>query len=264
MNLLNIMFRILCILIGVEIFVMLLFSLYGVPDTLWRNIADALLLALFSAPFLYQLVFKPLKRHHRMESDMRQLHVVVRMLSNTMRKRDSSVSQHDSAVTTLARSIAQGMGLDDDQVEGIRIAGTLHDIGNIWLPARILAKPGTLNTEEFELVKQHTHYSLDILKDIVFPWPVAEDVYQHHERMDGSGYPLGLKGDQINVGARIIAVADTVCAMNAHRPYRPAFSMEEILETLEKQRGKKFDATVVDACLKLFDSGFSLDDASLR
>ena len=152
----------------------------------------------------------------------------------------------------LARSISQEMGLPKDQIEGVRMAGTVHDLGKISVPAEILSKPTKLSSLEFSLIKVHPQTSYDILKDIEFPWPIARIVLQHHERINGSGYPQGLKGEEILLESRILAVADVVEAIASHRPYRPAHGIDTALEEIEKNRGLFYDPDVVDACLQLF------------
>ncbi|HOI45635.1 MAG TPA: HD domain-containing phosphohydrolase, partial [Candidatus Aminicenantes bacterium] len=132
------------------------------------------------------------------------------------------------------------------------VAGVIHDIGKIAMPAEILAKPTKLTRTEFQLIKDHPKVGYDILKSIEFPWPVAHIVLQHHERMDGSGYPEGLSGDAILIEARILAVADVVEATSSHRPYRPAQGLQKALDEIQKNRGVLYDRNVVDACLKLF------------
>ncbi|MDD4776105.1 MAG: HD domain-containing protein, partial [Syntrophomonas sp.] len=146
------------------------------------------------------------------------------------------------------------------QVEGIEVAGNLHDIGKIHVPIEILSKPGNLTEIEFSYVKTHSQSGYDIIKDIEFPWPVAEIILQHHERLDGSGYPRGLSGDEILPEARIIAVADVVEAMASHRPYRPALGIEPALEEIVRNSGLLYDPEVVAACCRLFqERGFSLE-----
>jgi HD-GYP domain-containing protein (c-di-GMP phosphodiesterase class II) len=152
----------------------------------------------------------------------------------------------------LAHAIASEMGLPEEQIEGIRVAGMIHDIGKISVPAQILSKPGELNSLEYGLIQQHPRIGYDLLKTIDFPWPVAQIVLQHHERMDGSGYPAGLSGDEIMLEARILAVADVVAAMTSHRPYRATLGLDKALEEISQNRGVLYDAEVVDACLKLF------------
>jgi putative nucleotidyltransferase with HDIG domain len=155
-------------------------------------------------------------------------------------------------VSQLSRAIAQEMGLDRERIDGLRLGASIHDIGKIYLPAEILSKPVKLTDLEYELVKSHTQVGYDILKGIEFPWPVAEMAYQHHERLDGSGYPQGLKDDEICLEARIAAVADVVEAISGYRPYRPALGIDAALEEITKHRGVLYDPVVVDTCLKLF------------
>jgi HD-GYP domain-containing protein (c-di-GMP phosphodiesterase class II) len=151
------------------------------------------------------------------------------------------------------------MGLDDGRLEGIKVAGYLHDIGKISIPSEILVKPGRLNATEYALVQGHAQASYDVLKHVEFPWPVATIALQHHERLDGSGYPNGLKVDEILLESRIMAVADVVEAMASHRPYRPGLGVEKALAELERGRGSAYDPDVVDICLRLFrELGFVL------
>lgn len=165
----------------------------------------------------------------------------------------------EQMVADLAVAIAQEMGLGEEQVHGLRLAGIVHDIGKINVPAEILSKPGRLSELEYALIKVHPKAGFDILKDIDFPWPIAQTVLQHHERMDGSGYPQGLKADAIILEARILAVADVVEAMFSHRPYRPGLGIEAALEEIQTNRGVLFDPVVVDACFNLFKvRGFTL------
>jgi HD-GYP domain-containing protein (c-di-GMP phosphodiesterase class II) len=150
--------------------------------------------------------------------------------------------------------------LDEEQLTGLRVAGTIHDIGKIAVPAEILARPGRLGPIEFELIKGHAQTGYDIVKGVDFPWPVADAIHQHHERMDGSGYPQGLKGEQIILEARILAVADVVEAMASHRPYRASLGIDVALKEIHDRRGVWFDPTVVDACLRIFrEQGFAFE-----
>ncbi len=173
-------------------------------------------------------------------------------LAATTEIRDPYTAGHQRRVAELASAIAKEMGLPEEKVEGIHMAGLIHDIGKISVPAEILSKPSKLSEIEMNLIKAHPRIAYDILKEIDFPWPVADIVLQHHERLDGSGYPQGLKGDEIILEARILAVADVVEAMASHRPYRPALGVEAALAEIEKNRGRLYDPTVVDACLELF------------
>lgn len=166
--------------------------------------------------------------------------------------RDPYTAGHQRRVTDLAISIAQEMGLAENIVAGIRMAGLIHDIGKLAVPAEILSKPSKINDLEFQLVKTHPEVGYDILKNIDFPWPVADIVLQHHERMNGSGYPRKLKRPDILIEARIINVADVVEAMASHRPYRPSLGIEKSLEQISKNRDILYDDEVVDACLRLF------------
>jgi putative nucleotidyltransferase with HDIG domain len=178
---------------------------------------------------------------------------IIEAISVMLEKKDPYTAGHQQRVSDLARAIATEMGLTKDQIDGIRIAGIIHDIGKIGTPIEILSKPGELDYNEFELIKKHVLVSCDILHSIDFPWPIEKIVKQHHERLDGSGYPSGLKGDEICIEARIIAVADVVEAMASHRPYREALGEEEALKEIVTNKGIKFDERVVETCLKLFN-----------
>jgi HD-GYP domain-containing protein (c-di-GMP phosphodiesterase class II) len=152
------------------------------------------------------------------------------------------------------------MGLSADRQDFIRTASAIHDIGKISIPSSILSKPTKLTDLEFRLIKTHSQSGYDILKDIEFPWPVADVVLQHHERMDGSGYPHGLKGNDISLEARILAVADVVEAITFHRPYRPSLGIVFALEEISRNKGILYDAEAVDACLKLFqEKNYTMD-----
>jgi putative nucleotidyltransferase with HDIG domain len=176
--------------------------------------------------------------------------------------RDPYTAGHQARVTRLACAIAKETGLPDERIQGLNVAGTLHDLGKMYVPAEILSKPTRLTESEMMIIKAHPQAAYDILKGIEFPWPVAQIVLQHHERRDGSGYPQGLSGDDILLEARILAVADVVEAMASHRPYRPAHGIDKALEEISQNRDLLYDAGVVDACLKLFrEKGFELDEA---
>jgi putative nucleotidyltransferase with HDIG domain len=185
---------------------------------------------------------------------------VIDALSKAMESRDPYTQNHQSRVSILVSAIAREMGLPEDAIEGLRVTSVLHDIGKINVPAEFLSSPRKLTEYEYESVKIHSQVGADILSGIDFPWPVAETVLQHHERMDGSGYPRGLRGDEITPWARILAVADVVEAMSSHRPYRPAFDRKEVLAEIRENREKLYDAGATDACLDLFENkGFSFD-----
>jgi HD-GYP domain-containing protein (c-di-GMP phosphodiesterase class II) len=179
---------------------------------------------------------------------------LVQALTRSVEKRDPYTAGHHEHTSRLAAAIAQRMGLPADDVEGIRLGAQLHDLGNIYVPTEILNRPGKLNDFEYALVKTHPQVGYDILKDVDLPWPVRDMILQHQERLDGSGYPQGLQGEAIGLGARIIAVADVVEAMTSHRPYRPALSLEQALAELRRGRGTVYDSRVVDACLDVIES----------
>ena len=184
----------------------------------------------------------------------------IQVVSKTVETRDPYTAGHQIRVSSLARTIAQEMGFSNDTVDTIRMAGIIHDIGKISIPAEILSKPSKLTDIEFSLIKAHSQTAYDILKDVGLPYPIAEIVLQHHERLDGSGYPQGLKGEQILLEARVISVADVVEAIASHRPYRPGFGIDVALEEIEKNKGILYDAGVVEACLKLFrGKGFKFE-----
>ncbi len=183
------------------------------------------------------------------------LNQVVLTLSRIVEYRDPYTAGHQQRVAGLSLAIAERMGLRQEQREGLRIAALLHDIGKLAVPAEILSKPGRLNKHEFELIKAHPAIGYRILSEIDFPWPVAEIVYQHHERLDGSGYPRGLRGEEILLEARIIGVADVTEAMLNHRPYRPAYPLGEVLGELTKNKGILYDPDVVEVCTELLSTG---------
>lgn len=185
----------------------------------------------------------------------RSLGATINAMSATVEAKDPYTAGHQRRVADLARAIATDMKLNRDQIDGIRLAGMIHDIGKISVPSEILTKPTRLTELEFELIKTHSEAGYNILKDIDFPWPLARIVLEHHERMDGTGYPQKLTGDQILLESKIIAVADVVEAISSHRPYRPACGIEPALEEIAKNKGTLYDASVVEACLKLFSEG---------
>jgi PAS domain S-box-containing protein/putative nucleotidyltransferase with HDIG domain len=176
----------------------------------------------------------------------------VTALSAVVESKDPYTAGHQRRVTHLACAIAREIGLSQDQIEGIRVMGYLHDIGKIAVPAEILSRPGKINEFEFNLIKQHPMSGFDILKQIVFPWPVAQAVAQHHERLNGSGYPSGITDKEIILEARVLMVADVVEAMASHRPYRPAVGIKQALEEIVQRKGTLYDPEVVEACIRLF------------
>jgi PAS domain S-box-containing protein len=167
-------------------------------------------------------------------------------------KRDPYTAGHQLRVSDLCVAIGLKLGLPEDRIEGLRLGAIIHDIGKIYVPAEILNRPGKLTMPEFELIKVHPQVGYDIIKDVKFPWPVAQMILQHHERLDGSGYPQGLNDEQIIFEAKIIAVADVIEAMSSHRPYRPTLGIEKALAEIERGRGTFYDPAITDACIKLF------------
>jgi PAS domain S-box-containing protein len=199
-----------------------------------------------------------------LKQSMERLHkatgAIIDAIALAVESRDPYTAGHQTRVALLAVAIAGEMGLPSDQIEGLRLAGIIHDLGKISIPAEILSMPRRLMEIEFRLVKTHAEGSYLILKDIDFPWPIAQIVYQHHERMNGSGYPRGLSGDEILLEARILAVADVVEAMSSYRPYRPSLGKDAAREEIVQGRGELYAPGVVDACLKLFNQkGFGLE-----
>jgi putative two-component system response regulator len=176
---------------------------------------------------------------------------IVEAIAVTVELRDPYTAGHQKRVADLACAIARDMALSEDYVYGLRMASVIHDLGKITVPAEILSKPGQLSELEYELIKNHVQAGYDILKQIEFPWPLADIILQHHERLDGSGYPHGLKQEEILLSARILAVADVFETISSHRPYRPSLGLQRALDELLESRGKLYDSQVVDTCLAL-------------
>ena len=206
------------------------------------------------------LVFRDISARRSAEKELREsweklneaLKGTIQAMALTIEIRDPYTAGHQRRVSKLSCAIAQDLAMSEFQVEGLRVAGDIHDIGKIYVPAEILSKPGQITAIEYGIIKTHPQVGYDILKTIKFPWPVAQIVLQHHERLDGSGYPLGLVGDLILKEARILTVADIVEAMSSHRPYRPAQGIEKALAEVVQNKGRFYDVEAVDACVKLF------------
>ncbi len=177
---------------------------------------------------------------------------IIQAMSSTSEMRDPYTAGHQKRVKELAVAIGKKMKIDQEQLEGLKFAGIIHDIGKISVPSDILSKPGKINQMEYEVIKNHCQVGFELLSTIEFPWPISTIVHQHHERMDGSGYPLGLKGEEMLLEAKILAVADVVEAMTSHRPYRAALGTQKALEEIQAHKNDHFDPHVVDACIKLF------------
>ncbi|HWQ57833.1 MAG TPA: HD domain-containing phosphohydrolase [Clostridia bacterium] len=185
--------------------------------------------------------------------------------ANMLDLRDPYTAGHQRRVGHLASAIGRELGLPDDTIEGLYLVGCIHDVGKITVPADILAKPGKLSVPEYEIIKEHPGKGYEVLKGFEMPWSVAEIVYEHHERLDGSGYPRGLKENQIRFETQIISVADVVEAMMSHRPYRPGLGIAAALDEIEKNKRKLYNADVVDACITLFyKKGYVLDEGKLN
>jgi PAS domain S-box-containing protein/putative nucleotidyltransferase with HDIG domain len=206
------------------------------------------------------LVFRDITARKSAEKELKEswerlheaLEGTIQAMALTIEIRDPYTAGHQRRVSKLSCAIAQDLGMSEFQVEGLRVAGDIHDIGKIYVPAEILSKPGQITAIEYGIIKTHPQVGFDILKTIKFPWPVAQIVLQHHERLDGSGYPLGLTGDQILKESRILTVADIVEAMSSHRPYRPAQGIDKALAEVTQNKGLFYDTDAVDACVKLF------------
>jgi PAS domain S-box-containing protein/putative nucleotidyltransferase with HDIG domain len=214
------------------------------------------------------LVLRNVALRKQTESDLRDsmqaLHTAfrqtVRALASMAEKRDPYTAGHQQRVARLACAIGRELGLPPDALEGLEVSGTLHDVGKVYVPAEILAKPARLSHMEMGIMKSHSEVGFEILREVNFPWPVARSVLEHHERLDGSGYPAGLKGTEISLEARILAVADVVEAMSSHRPYRASLGLALALEEIKAGRGRVYDPECVDACLALMNGGgFSFD-----
>ena len=202
-----------------------------------------------------------LERERYAEKLRETLEQTIGALSATLEKRDPYTAGHERRVADLAVAIGRDLGLDEQRLHGLRLAGHIHDIGKVQIPSELLSKPSKLTPVEFELIKMHAEAGHDILKDIDFPWPIADMVWQHHEHLDGSGYPRHLTGDQMLEESKILAVADVVEAMSSHRPYRPARGVEPALEEIARLRGDKLDPTAVDTCLHLFrEKGYTFPE----
>jgi len=187
----------------------------------------------------------------------RTLKGIIRIIALTIKTRDFYLAVHQWRVTNLACAIAKELGFSKEQINGIHMAGIIHDLGKIGIPNEILTKNGRLTKSEFNIIKCHSRIGYNILKTIEFPWPIAQIVFQHHERINGSGYPQGLSGRNILIEAKILAVADVVEAMSSHRPYRPALGIDKALEEISKNRDILYDPEAVDVCIKLFkEKGF--------
>jgi HD-GYP domain-containing protein (c-di-GMP phosphodiesterase class II) len=211
-------------------------------------------------PSVIVKIYKDVTERKQAEEQLRQnmmqmrknLDTTIKAIARTVETKDAYTAGHQRRTTEIARAVAFSMGLSKQLIDGIRMAGVMHDLGKISVPAEILSKPGQISEFEFSLIKQHPQAGYDILKGIDFKWPVADIVLQHHERLNGSGYPYNLQGDQILLEARVIGVADVIEAMASHRPYRPSLGIDDAFEEITMNRGTLYDPDVVDATIDLF------------
>lgn len=217
-----------------------------------RHDADGILMGtvetLSDVTMLRQVRAALIESHDRLRKAMGG---IIQAMSLAIEKRDPYTAGHQRRVTKLCRAIGTRLGLDWETLQGLRMAAAVHDLGKIQVPAAILNKPGQLSEPEMAIIRQHALIGYEILKGIEFPWPLAEAVYQHHERLDGSGYPRGLKGDEIILEARILSVADVAEAISSFRPYRPALGIQAAIKELKEGRGIRYDPKVTDICLDL-------------
>ncbi len=211
-------------------------------------------------PVYYEGIVRDITRRKIAEKKLKEsykklhktLNDTINVLASIVEARDPYTSGHQKRVASLATAISEELGLGRDKIEAMGTAALIHDIGKINIPASILARPGKISKIEFDMIKTHSQVGYDMIKRIEFPWPIADIILQHHERIDGSGYPKGLKGKDIKFEAKILAVADVVEAMASHRPYRPALGIDKALKEIKQGRGKLYDPKAVDACVRLF------------
>ena len=223
-------------------------------ETIWTSVAVGCVRKPDGAVDYFVVLLEDITdRRGNIERLRKSLAATIQAMAAAVEMRDPYTAGHQRRVADLARSIATEMGLSADRIDGLRMAAVIHDIGKLSVPAELLSKPRTLTAVEFSLVKLHVQSGYDTLKDIEFPWPIARMVLEHHERMDGSGYPGGLTGEKILMESRILAVADVVEAMASHRPYRASLGLEAALQEIASFRGVRYDSEAVDACLRLFN-----------
>jgi PAS domain S-box-containing protein/putative nucleotidyltransferase with HDIG domain len=213
----------------------------------------------------YYVIYRDISERKRAEATLRESlarlerawEQTIQILASVVELRDPYTAGHQRRVAVLAQAVARDLGLPEEEVRGIYLASLVHDVGKITVPAEVLSKPGVLSSVEFALIRTHAEAGYNILRNIDFPWPVAEIVLQHHERLDGSGYPNRLSADALRTEARILAVADVVEAMASNRPYRPSRGLDKALEEIDDGAGKRYDARVVASCRHLFQEGFA-------
>ncbi len=229
-------------------------TLYSAKEDIWST-PERKLLQEIAADMAYGIAaLQTAAANLRYQISLRDsLEQTIQVIAAAVDERDSYTAGHQRRVADLCTAISTELGLSADRIHGLHLAASIHDLGKLGLPAEILAKPRRLSTLEFGLIKEHSTIGFNILKDVSFPWPIAKIIIQHHERIDGSGYPAGLKGDELLMESKILSVADVVEAMASHRPYRAALGIEAALQEITTKRGIAFDADVVDACLRIFN-----------
>jgi PAS domain S-box-containing protein len=232
---------------------MAVLTVYGEAPSAWTQSEQKLLEQIASdLGFGITTLRTAVSRAESQESLRASLEQTIQVIAETVDHRDPYTAGHQRRVADLCIHIARRLGLSDDTIHGLRLAAAIHDLGKIAIPSEILSWPGRLTPSQFNLLKEHVQFGYDIIKDVKFPWPISTIILQHHERMDGSGYPNAIKGDEILMESRILAVADVVEAMSSHRPYRPSRGIETALEEIQANSNVLYDADVVDACVHLF------------
>lgn len=236
-------------------------TLYGQTIDIWlppeRTLLEEIASALAFGITALQSATDKIKYQVSLEESLEQ---IIQVLADTSEKRDSYTAGHQRRVAAICTRLATELGLSTDRIHGLHHAALIHDLGKIGIPAEILSKPDRLTAMEFAMIKEHPTIGFNIIKDVSFPWPIAQIILQHHERVDGSGYPMGLKGEEILLESKILAVADVVEAMSSHRPYRAALGIEAALSEITAQRGVTLDGQVVDACLRIFrEQGYRIE-----
>jgi PAS domain S-box-containing protein len=237
-------------------------TLYGAKIDIWSSPEQKLLQAIgadigFGIKFIQTSIDKIQYQEDLQES----LEQTIQLLADTVETRDPYTAGHQRRVAKICSRIAKELGFSADFIRGLHLAASIHDLGKIGIPSEILSKPRRLTAIEFSMIKEHPSIAFNILKDVSFPWPIAQIIAQHHERIDGTGYPFGLTGDALLLESKILAVADVVEAMASHRPYRSALGIEAALSEITAQRGIILDTQVVDACLRIFhEHGYKIED----
>jgi putative nucleotidyltransferase with HDIG domain len=233
--------------------------------TFFLSILLSVIISYLGVWFVYQRNQLELTEIERAKEKLAySLRGTVYALSQTVEKRDPYTSGHQTRVAELSVAIGRKLGMNGETLFGLRMGALIHDIGKINIPSEILNRPGKLSNEEFQLIKTHCQIGHEIIRKINLPWPVDDIIFQHHEKLDGSGYPHGLIGDEISLEAQIVAVADVVEAMSSHRPYRPALGTQRALEFIKSQKNTKFNGEAVDACIALIEQeGFNFEDDTM-